>query len=66
MTDYRLLQDADWLTDTLISAAKTLLKKSNPLVSGLQVTTKGEVLSFDMNCPNFKHQPSALDSYLSN
>ena len=53
MNDYRLLVGEDWLTDSLINAAQKLLKKSYPKVGGLQVTTEGEVLSFDVETGEF-------------
>ena len=53
MNDYRLLVGGDWLTDNLINAAQKLLKKSYPKVGGLQVTTRGEVLSFDVETGEF-------------
>ena len=53
MDDYHSLKNGDWLTDNLINVAQTILKKSHPHVGGLQTTTKGEVLSFDIESGEF-------------
>ena len=41
-----MLVEGDWLTDSVINAVQTLLKKSFPHVGGLQRTTLAETLGF--------------------
>ena len=53
MVDYKSLVGGDWLTDNVINAAQKLLKQSYPHVGGLQITTRGEVLSFDIETAEF-------------
>ena len=53
LVDYKSLVGGDWLTDNVINAAQKLLKQSYPHVGGLQITTKGEVLSFDIETAEF-------------
>ena len=53
MVDYKSLVGGDWLTDNVINVAQKLLKQSYPRVGGLQITTRGEVLSFDIETAEF-------------
>ena len=53
MVDYKSLVGGDWLTDNVINVALKLLKQSYSHVGGLQITTRGEVLSFDIETAEF-------------
>ena len=43
-----LLNPTAWLTDSLIDAAQTLLKKANPAMQGLQSVIRGMTMNFDV------------------
>ena len=65
MVDYKSRVGGDWLTDNVINAAQKLLKQSYPHVGGLQITTRGEVLSFDIETADFEHIRSTLDHHFN-
>ena len=65
MVDYKSRVGGDWLTDNVINAAHKLLKQSYPHVGGLQITTRGEVLSFDIETADFEHIRSTLDHHFN-
>ena len=48
-----MLNPTAWLTDSIINAAQTLLKKANPLMSGLQSVVLGNTMSFDIEPGEF-------------
>ena len=48
-----LLNPTAWLTDSLIDAAQTLLKKANPAMQGLQSVTRGMTMNFDVEPGEF-------------
>ena len=47
-----LLSDG-WLTDSIVNAAQMLLRKSNPLISGLQDVTLGLTMCFEVESEEF-------------
>ena len=48
LADKNSILDGDWLTDGVIYAAQSLLKKQFPDVGGLQKAALGQTLSFDV------------------
>ena len=48
-----MLNPTAWLTDSIINAVQTLLKKANPLMSGLQSVVLGNTMSFDIEPGEF-------------
>lgn len=51
--DRDVLLSNGWLTDSIVNAAQTLLRKSNPIISGLQDVTLGLTMSFEVEPGEF-------------
>ena len=49
MKDREILVNGEWLTDDLIDATQSLIKRQFPHVCGLQNVALGRVLSFNIN-----------------
>ena len=53
MTDYNCILNGKWITDSIINAGQKLIKEAFPHIGGLQVTTLGEILAFQMERREF-------------
>ena len=53
VSDRQSLLAGEWLTDAIINCAQTLLKRSYPIMGGLQMTTLGNTLAYTIERGEF-------------